>query len=73
MSTPTRLESHWEEISVRFKERWPLLCQTDLEQISGNYDKLITTLKRIYGRGKSIILEADIRDQVNEIIHQVDG
>ena len=73
MSTPTRLESNWEKVSVHFKERWPLLCQTDLDQINGNYDTLIATLKRIYGRGKTIILEADIRDQVNEIIYKLDS
>jgi len=48
MSTPNRLQEHWEEAQKFIKREWPKFSETTLKNINGDFDKFLFYLKDIY-------------------------
>jgi uncharacterized protein YjbJ (UPF0337 family) len=44
----TDVEKNWIDLKVRFQDKWDRLTDLDLEQIGGNYDRLIEKLQLKY-------------------------
>ncbi len=51
MNTPNRdiLMGKWKQIRGRVKEQWGKLTDNQIDQINGNYDRLVGALQENYG------------------------
>lgn len=65
------MQEHWEEVKKFLKQEWPKLTDVDLEEIDGEYDRLITKIKEIYGGPEEITQEAAIKGKIKRIIDRV--
>lgn len=63
-TTPNRLEQHWEEAKLFLRQEWPRLSEVDLEEIQGQYDRLIGKIRELYGGNVEIMQEAAIKGKL---------
>lgn len=48
MVTANRLQAHWSKVKSFIKQEWPLLSETEIENIRGDFDLFLKYLKRSY-------------------------
>lgn len=71
-TTPNRMQQHWKEARAFLKREWPRLTEVDLDQIDGEYDRLIHSLKEIYGGAEEITQEAAIKGKLQRFLDRLE-
>jgi len=71
-TTPNRLQQHWEEARGFLRREWPRLTEADLDQIDGEYDRLIHCLKEIYRGPDEITQEAPIKGRLQRYLNDLE-
>jgi uncharacterized protein YjbJ (UPF0337 family) len=69
---PNRMQLHWSEIQLFLKNEWPKLTGFDLEEIDGEYDRLIHKVKELYGGGDEIQQEAAIKGKIQRFLNELE-
>lgn len=69
-TTPNRLEEHWEEAKLFLRQEWPRLSEVDLEEIQGQYDRLIGKIRELYGGNAEIMQEAAIKGKLQRFFNR---
>jgi uncharacterized protein YjbJ (UPF0337 family) len=72
-TTPNRMQSHWQKVRHFLKTEWPKLTETDLDEIDGEYDRLIHKVKKIYRTGDEIQIEAGIKGKIQLFLNHLDN
>lgn len=72
-STPNRLQTHWPLVQQFIQKQWPRINRFDLEQIDGEYDRLILKIKELYGGPAWITQEAGIKTRLQKFLNQLEG
>ncbi len=72
MTTPNRLEQHWDKIKPLILQEWDLLIDADLERTEKKFDKLVEVIRQRYGGRVEIIQEASIRETLNQLLSKVE-
>lgn len=70
---PNRLQEHWEEAKRFLKREWPRLSEVDLEEIDGEYDRLIRKIKEVYGGPEEIMQEAAIKGRLQSFVNDLES
>ena len=65
---PNRMQRHWEETKQFLKREWPCLTDVDLDEIDGEYDRLIHKIHELYD-GDEIQIEADIKGKIQRFLN----
>ncbi|QQR81728.1 MAG: hypothetical protein IPJ69_06420 [Deltaproteobacteria bacterium] len=71
-TTPNRIEKNWEAVVPFLKRTWPKLTEFDIEQVSGRYDRLIQTIKNVYGGNAPIMQEAHIKQTLQTFLNDLE-
>lgn len=71
-STPNRIEKNWDAVVGFLKRTWPQLTDFDIEQVGGRYDKLIYTIKSVYGGRAPIMQEAHIKQTLQTFLNDLE-
>ncbi len=71
--TPNRMQKHWDAVKPYLKREWPRLTDVDLEQIDGEYDRLIGKVHELYRTGDEIQIEAGIKGKLQRFLNGLDG
>lgn len=69
---PNRMQLHWNEVQSFLKREWPKLAEVDLEEIDGEFDRLIAKLKDLYGGPAEITQEAYVRDKLQLFLNDLE-
>lgn len=69
--TPNRMQRHWETMVPFLKREWPLLTEVDIEEIDGEYDRLIHKIKELYDGSQEIMQEAGIKGKLQRYLNQI--
>lgn len=48
MSTPNRMQIHWEASRSFIKKEWPRFSDTTIKNINGDFDRFLKYLQEIY-------------------------
>ncbi len=72
MTTPNRLQLHWNEIKPLLLKRWPLLTESDLKYIDCEFDRLVEIVRQRYDGPVVTVKEADIRQEVLEMLKKME-
>lgn len=68
----TRLEETWGAIKPRLIEKWGRLDSAQIDDIKGNYGKLVELFRDTYYPGRSVItVEAEIRGFINNELNEI--
>ena len=70
---PNRMQRHWENVQRFLKREWPELTDVDLEEIDGEYDRLIHKVKDLYGGGDEIQQEAVIKGKIQRYLNELES
>jgi hypothetical protein len=73
MTTPNRLETHWEEIKPLLRQKWDRLTESDLDFIDCEFDRLVQVVKQRYDEPVQTVKEAHIRQAVLEMLNQLES
>ena len=72
-TTPNRIQKHWDLVKTYLRREWPRLSDVDLEEIDGEYDRLIHKLRELYRSGDEIQIEAGIKGKLQRYLNQLEG
>ena len=72
-TTPNRMQRHWEAVKSLLKKDWPKLTEVDLEEVDGEYDRLIHKVRELYGGGEEIQIEAAIKGKIQRFLNEIEG
>ena len=72
MSTPNRLQTHWEAMRPLLLEKWDRLTETDLDFVDGEFDRLVELVRQRYDGPVVTVKEADIRQEVLNLLSLVE-
>jgi uncharacterized protein YjbJ (UPF0337 family) len=70
--TPNRMQKHWDAVKPYLKREWPRLTDVDLEQIDGEYDRLIGKVRELYRTGDEIQIEAGIKGRLQRFLNDLE-
>ena len=70
---PNRMQRHWPETQPFLKREWPALTDADLDEIDGEYDRLIHKVKELYRLGDEIQIEAAIKGKIQRFLNDLEG
>lgn len=73
MTTPNRLQSHWNQMKPLILERWPSLTEADLKDVDCEFDRLVTLIKERYDEPILTVKEAHIREEVLQMLKTIEG
>ena len=71
--TPNRMQKNWDATRVFLKRTWPRLTDFDLQQIDGEYDRLISKVKELYGGSANIMQEAGIKSKIQNFLNSLES
>ncbi len=63
------MQQHWQEAQKFLKREWPRLTDVDLEEIDGEYDRLIRKIKELYRGSDEIMQEAPIKEKLQQFLN----
>ena len=63
------MQEYWEKARPFLKREWPLLTEVDLDEIGGQYDRLITKLYEIYRGRVEIMKEAAVKGKLQKFLN----
>lgn len=69
---PNRMQHHWENVRHFLKKEWPKLTDVDLEEIDGEYDRLIHKIKELYGGPEEIMQEAAVKGKIQRYLNDLE-
>lgn len=72
-TTPNRMQTVWDEVKRFLRQEWPQLTEVDLDEIDGEYDRLIRKIKEIYGGPDEITQEAAIKGKIGRFLNHSSG
>lgn len=72
VTTPNRMQRHWGEVQRFLKREWPKITDVDLEEIDGEYDRLIRTVQNLYGGGDEIQIEGSIKTKLQAFLNDLE-
>ncbi|MBL7685484.1 MAG: hypothetical protein JNK65_05560 [Deltaproteobacteria bacterium] len=72
MSTPNRLQSHWNSIQPLLLKQWNRLTPADLKFVDAEFDRLVVVIKQRYDDPVTTMKEADIRFAVLEMLSKIE-
>ncbi|MBI3541599.1 MAG: hypothetical protein HY073_05635 [Deltaproteobacteria bacterium] len=72
-TTPNRIQTHWPKVKKLIQREWPLLTEVDLEEIDGEYDRLIHKVKELYNGAAEIMQEAPIRGKLQRFLNDLEN
>lgn len=67
------MQRHWNIVKDYLRREWPKLTDVDLEEIDGEYDRLIHKLKDLYRCGDEIQIEAEIKDKLQRYLNELEN
>ncbi len=70
--TPNRMQRYWEVIVPFLKREWPRLTDVDIEEIDGEYDRLIHKIWELYDGPQEIMQEAVIKGTIQRYLNDVE-
>ncbi|OGQ08991.1 MAG: hypothetical protein A3G32_09105 [Deltaproteobacteria bacterium RIFCSPLOWO2_12_FULL_40_28] len=70
MTTPNRMQDHWESVKKFIHHEWPLLSETTVEDINGDFDKFLEYLKEYYNNFP--FEEAKARNKLQRFINSLE-
>lgn len=70
MTTPKRIQTHWKEIKGFIKQEWPLISDTAIKKINGNFDLFLKYLKEAYNNFP--LEEAKARDKLQRFLNSLE-
>ena len=73
MNTPNRMQQHWNAVQAYLKRTWPRLTDVDLEEIDGEYDRLIGKVRELYRTGDEIQIEAGIKGKIQRFLNELES
>ncbi|MBI2340667.1 MAG: hypothetical protein HYU99_09965 [Deltaproteobacteria bacterium] len=71
MTMPNRLQAHWEKAGGFIKKEWPLLSDTAILKINGNFDLFLKYLKEAYNNFP--LEEARARDKIQRFLNSLEN
>lgn len=71
-TTPNRMQRSWSEVRGFLKREWPRLTDVDLDDIDGEYDRLIHKIKAVYGGPDEITQEAKIKGKLQRFLNNLE-
>ncbi len=71
-TTPNRMQKHWSVVKGFLRREWPRLTDVDLEEIDGEYDRLIHKVKELYDGGEEIQQEAAIKTKIQAYLNDLE-
>ena len=69
---PNRMQRHWGPVKFLLQREWPLLTDVDLEEIDGEYDRLIHKIRELYGGPTEITQEAAIKGKIQGYLNDLE-
>lgn len=72
-TTQNRIQTYWPEVKKLIQREWPLLTEVDLEEIDGEYDRLIRKVKELYNGPIEIMQEAPIRGKLQRFLNDLEN
>ena len=69
---PNRMQRHWDEVRSFLKREWPRLTDFDLNEIDGEYDRLVKKVRELFGGPVEITQESFIRDKVQRFLNNLE-
>ncbi|MDO8462157.1 MAG: hypothetical protein Q7S98_04785 [Deltaproteobacteria bacterium] len=72
-TTPNRLQTHWELVKEFLQKEWPRITDFDLQEIDGEYDRIVLKIKELYDGPIWITQEAGIKDRLQKFLNGLDG
>lgn len=72
-TTPNRLQTHWELVKEFVQKEWPRITDFDLQEIDGEYDRIVLKIKELYNGPAWITQEAGIKDRLQKFVNGLDG
>ncbi len=70
MTTPNRLQTHWNEAKTFIKKEWPKISDTALHRINGDFDTFLKYLKETYNNFP--LEEARARDKLQRFLNALE-
>lgn len=71
MSLPNRMQTHWPAVKTFIKKEWPLLTETTVDKIAGDFDRFLKCLDETYDRFP--LEEAITREKIQKFINSLEG
>jgi hypothetical protein len=72
MTTPNRLETHWNELRPLLLKKWDRLTPSDLDYVDAEFDRLVELVKQRYDDPVITAKEANIRQVVLDLLAEVE-
>lgn len=72
-TTANRMQSHWDETRAFLKRNWPKLTEVDLDEIDGEYDRLVLKIQDLYGGAAPITQEAPIKKKIQDFLNGLES
>jgi hypothetical protein len=72
MTTPNRLETHWNELRPLLLKKWDRLTESDLDEVDAEFDRLVELVKQRYDDPVITAKEANIRQAVLDMLGEVE-
>ncbi len=70
---PNRMQRHWSETRNFLQREWPRLTDVDLDEIDGEYDRLIHRIRQLYRAGDEIQIEGGIKTKIQRFLNGLDN
>ena len=61
-----QMKAQWGQLKAKAQQRWGQLTNDEITRISGEFDELVATIQKKYGKTKE-----DARQEVNDWLRQV--
>lgn len=71
MTTPNRMETNWPKVAAFIKKEWPLLSDTAIRRMNGNFDRFLEYLKETYNNFP--LEEARARDKIQNFLNTIEN
>ena len=72
-TTPNRMQRYWTPVRAYLKREWPKFTEVDLEDIDGEYDRLIHKVKELYAGPDEVTQEAAIKGKLQRFLNELEG
>ncbi len=72
MSTPNRLETHWQKIKPLILKKWDRLASSDFEFIDCEFDRLVDVIRERYNGPVYTVSEENIRYEVLKMLGDIE-
>ncbi|MBF0491680.1 MAG: hypothetical protein HQM15_02735 [Deltaproteobacteria bacterium] len=73
MTTPNRLETHWEEIKPLILKKWDRLTLSDFDSIDCEFDRLVEVIRQRYNGPVYTVSEENIRYEVLKMLAGIEA